>query len=244
MPGVHFFRFLLTHEAHGVSVAGVPITFRGVNVTRQHAANQGSTGRLARLLSSRLSIALVASALTLLVVGSVALATQQRRATAPINGCYEKSFGRLRVVSNLAFCRANETPLSWSTGGGGGGGASIIAGSAEFVDATTTYGFLGISGAPRLASSTTGSDTPLPGAGTLSSFTLSVEALSGGTVVATVYNSDAATSVTCTITAPATSCVDGSHTAAFGAGDRLSIRIQHFGAGPLRHVRWSALYGA
>jgi hypothetical protein len=84
-------------------------------------------------------------------------------------------------------------------------------------------------------------------AGTLSQFRIRLAAAAGGngtSYLFTVRKNGAATSVTCTATAAATSCSDTTNSVTFAAGDLLSIEADPSTSQPTDNleVRWTAKY--
>jgi hypothetical protein len=125
---------------------------------------------------------------------------------------------------------------------GAAAGGSPIGGVVTFVDPLDTAGFIGMGGEANLTLSSADAGSPIPAAGTLSGFRARLTAAPAGPVVFTLFVNDAATSVTCTIAAPDTTCTDGAHTVALAAGNTVSVGVTN-GSGLLRHVRWSARVG-
>jgi collagen triple helix repeat protein len=138
---------------------------------------------VARVFSSRLSTAVAASLLTLIVAGTVgtAIATIPSTPAAVITGCYSAHNGRLRVIDAQAgeHCRRHEIEISWNqkgakgdtgatgdrgptgaTGAKGSTGATGAAGTAGATGATGPSGATGSSGATGAKGSTgaTGAD--------------------------------------------------------------------------------------
>jgi hypothetical protein len=85
---------------------------------------------------------------------------------------------------------------------------------------------------------------PIPADGTISNFyvTLSGPPGTGKSWTFVVHNGTTDTAVTCTVQGLATSCVDLTNSAAFGAGDFLSIRVIGSGSPALRSAQWSGLF--
>jgi hypothetical protein len=50
------------------------------------------------------------------------------------------------------------------------------------------------------------------------------------------------TTITCELTAAASSCSDLAHSVVFAAGDALAVRIQNATGTYIRNVRWTARY--
>jgi uncharacterized membrane protein len=68
-----------------------------------------------------------------------------------------------------------------------------------------------------------------------------------GTLTFTVQRNDAATPMTCSITATAPAltartCADTTDIVSFAAGDRISVEVQNGTRGYVKYVRWTARY--
>lgn len=58
---------------------------------------------------------MVAAVVTLAVIGGVAIANVGSSDDGNvINGCYQKKFGQLRIVSGPSECLKSEIPISWN----------------------------------------------------------------------------------------------------------------------------------
>jgi hypothetical protein len=126
----------------------------------------------------------------------------------------------------------------------GSPGMPFVGGSVAFVDAAEATGYSGLGGAPNVGGAHGDVASPVPVAGSLSALRASVGVMpTGTTVVVTLMKNDAATTHTCSIAAPATSCTGPAGTVAVAAGDTISVRIARTaGSSFLRNVRWSAAF--
>lgn len=120
----------------------------------------------------------------------------------------------------------------------------FVGGSATFVDASEATGYIGIAGAPGVEASHADIASPVPIAGSLRALRASVGTLPAGTTVAlTLMQNNLATAQTCSIVAPASSCVGPAGTVAVAAGDTISVRVVRSGTSTfLRNVRWAAAF--
>jgi hypothetical protein len=148
--------------------------------------------------------------------------------------------GTCATGTAVRVVNANGTVACQAVGAAAGG--SPIAGVVTFVDPADTSGFIGMGGEANLAPSVADAGSPVPTAGTLSGFRARLTAGAAGNVVFTLFVNGAATSVTCTVPAVQTTCVDGAHTVALVAGDNVAVGVTN-ASGLLRHVRWSARIG-
>jgi hypothetical protein len=84
--------------------------------------------------------------------------------------------------------------------------------------------------------------SPMPTSGTISNFTATVTTApqAGRTWTFTVRKAGAGTTVTCTISNPATSCTDSTHSVTFASGDLISIGVASAGNPTAAPGRWSA----
>jgi hypothetical protein len=84
----------------------------------------------------------------------------------------------------------------------------------------------------------------MPGAGTISTFNVRLNAAPGGSTSYTflIRRNNADTAVTCTITGSATSCADDVNSAGFLAGDLVSVRVAPSGGPSPRQMRWTARF--
>jgi hypothetical protein len=84
----------------------------------------------------------------------------------------------------------------------------------------------------------------MPAAGTLQNFYVFVQTApgAGASWTLTVRKTGAATAVTCTIAGTAQTCSDTTHTAAFAAGDLISVGIASSGSPPVTPGRWAAQF--
>jgi hypothetical protein len=113
----------------------------------------------------------------------------------------------------------------------------------DLIDAADTTGAIGLGGGATLAPDAASGDGILPRAGKLSGFGVHALPNAGsGDLVLTVAINDAATGVTCTITAPATSCSDAAHSVNASAGDKITVLVSNGTGDFVRFVRWTALY--
>ena len=115
-------------------------------------------------------------------------------------------------------------------GGGGGSGVTVYSGVAGISLSGTVYFSIG-GGAD--ASALPGTvDALMESAGTMSDFAASISIAlgTGASVVLTVYQNFATTAITCTITNPATTCVDTSHSIAFSPGDTIAVQAVFTGS--------------
>jgi len=121
----------------------------------------------------------------------------------------------------------------------------FVGGSATFVDGAEATGYIGIAGADGVAPTHTDVASPVPAAGTLRSFRGAVGTIqTGNGIVLMLMKNNAVTTLTCTIVAPATSCLaPAGTTAAVAAGDTISVRItRSAGTAYVRNVRWAASF--
>jgi hypothetical protein len=118
--------------------------------------------------------------------------------------------------------------------GGSSGGTTMTN------NATT---FLSLMGYSPSATESLGQQ-PMPAAGTLSNFTAGAGLVpaAGRTWAVTVDKNGSATTVTCTISNPANTCTDSTHSVSFSAGDLISVKVVPSGNPTAATGRWSAQY--
>jgi hypothetical protein len=124
-----------------------------------------------------------------------------------------------------------------------GAGVGTLVGTVDFVDAADTLGYIGPGGQMAVATTAARGDAVIPVAGTLRSLRVSATPnAASGSLKLTVMRNDAATTITCTIVAPATTCADATHTQAFAVGDRITVEMTNGTANSVRFLRWTAQY--
>ena len=122
------------------------------------------------------------------------------------------------------------TAAAASGGGGSGNGVTVYSGVAGISLSGTIYFPIG-GGADASALPGTVNALMETG-GTLKNFGVSISIATGNTtsVVLTVYQNFATTPITCTITNPATTCSDTTHSITFAAGDTISVQAVFTGS--------------
>ena len=122
------------------------------------------------------------------------------------------------------------TAAAASGGGGSGNGVTVYSGVAGISLSGTIYFPIG-GGADASALPGTVNALMETG-GTLKNFGASISIATGNTtsVVLTVYQNFATTPITCTITNPATTCSDTTHSITFAAGDTISVQAVFTGS--------------
>jgi hypothetical protein len=167
----------------------------------------------ARFFGSRLAIALVTSAVTVLVVGGAVATAVTHGSKAP------SAAGRQAAV-----------------------GQQVWNGFVPFIDPLDSTTYMGVGGSPRAATAPQAIGTMVDIAGTLGDFQARLASTpTSGTVTFTAYT-NAASTVTCTITPPAVACADAGHTLVLAADKILKIQVVNSGTGPIYGARWSATY--
>jgi hypothetical protein len=140
-----------------------------------------------------------------------------------------------------------DTGATGATGPAGPSGNTIIGGGTGSDSLSTS----GSSYVPAFASNvTTGGGAEalvqqvVPVGATLSNFYVRLSGTpgTGDSYIVTVRRDGAATAVTCTIGAAATSCNDLTHTATFTAGQLLSIQVTATGTPTSRTMLWTAQF--
>lgn len=129
------------------------------------------------------------------------------------------------TATNCLQVNGGNTSCSGGGGGGGGTGLTVYSGLAG-VSLTNATIYFPVGGG-SLANATEASVQTFQGsAGTVSGFGVSLSTSLGGTnsVVLTWRKNAAGQSVTCTITAPALTCSDTTHSFTFAASDTLDIQ--------------------
>jgi hypothetical protein len=169
---------------------------------------------------SHLVTAVVVSALTILVVGGAALANSvtSKGAAAATSAKIPAAAGRQAAVTQLAWY-----------------------GYVNFIDGLDQTSYMGIGGSARVETQPGAIGTVVDIAGTLGNFQARVAQAPSNAVTFTAYT-NAASSVTCTITPPAVSCSDNVDTLALTADKLLKIQVTNSGTGPIYGARWSATY--
>jgi hypothetical protein len=168
-----------------------------------------------------LVIAVIACALTILVVGGAAFANSVtgKGSAAPKASKIPAAAGRQAAVSQLAWY-----------------------GYVNFIDPLDTTSYMGIGGSARVETQPGAIGTVVDIAGTMGNFQARLaQTPSNGTVTFTAYT-NAPSSVTCTITPPAVACSDNVDTLALTADKLIKVQVVNSGTGPLYGARWSATY--
>lgn len=120
---------------------------------------------------------------------------------------------------------------------GADGGPAQLFGTADFVDAADTRGFIGLGGDPTVELEESDAASVLTTTGTVHSFTF--VHVAGPSVAYEVMHNGSGTGIGCTTSAQCTA-VDGLVVA---AGDTISIQVAHQGTS-VHDVRWSATLAA
>ena len=130
--------------------------------------------------------------------------------------------------------------------GPAGNGVNLLSGGVPFVDALDTDGFVGIGEFPYVRPTSALAATKVAAGGRVSNFTASLGSSAGATgpVVFIVFKNGTATSVTCSIPAGSSSCIDMTDSVLFAAGDTFSLEIQNQSNVFLLNAGWTAGYGA
>jgi len=162
--------------------------------------------------------AVVSSAATLLVVGGAALAVNQQ------------SSGPHAKRSPAAAHRAAAV------------GQQVWSGFVDFIDALDTTTYLGIGGQTHAAVTPGAVGTAVVIAGTMGNLRARLtSAPVGGSVTFTAYT-NAASTLTCTITPPGTNCSDSVDSLALASDKLIKVQVVNNGTGPLYGARWSATF--
>jgi hypothetical protein len=119
--------------------------------------------------------------------------------------------------------------------------ATVLRGFVSLVDPSQGTSYSGPFGTQNAADAADEVAQPALVAGTIDA--LRIDAIApgnGGSVVATLLKNGAATDLTCTVAADATTCSDAAHTTTVTTGDTLALRVGNPGATSLFNVRWAA----
>jgi len=193
-------------------------------------------------LRGRRATVIGSATVALLVAGGFAVAAIPGPG-GTITGCYSNTDGSLRVVNAATDCSVAETVLTWNQTGPAGSGIGVLAGAVDFVDAADATGYVGPGGQAQVAPTVASGNAIMPMAGTVRSFKVAATpTAASGMITFTLLRNNLATPITCTITAPAKSCVDAGHEQAFSASHRMTVRVQNATNNSVRFVRWTAQY--
>ena len=118
-------------------------------------------------------------------------------------------------------------------------GKPVVSGGVGFVDPLDVAGFVSLGTSTMTAATSTAIASSLPTAGTLSNLNIHL-VHSTGSVTATVYVNGTATTMTCTVAAPANVCSDASDTKVVSAGDTISVKIDNTNAQAITNFSWTA----
>jgi hypothetical protein len=121
---------------------------------------------------------------------------------------------------------------------GPSGGSPVLSGGVDFVDPLDTTGFVGLGRREMVAPTARAAGAPIPVAGTLSKLNVQLGAAADASV--TVFVNGVASPLTCAVTPPAATCVDGTRSVNLTASDTVAVQIQNPGGVAISDVMWTA----
>ena len=117
----------------------------------------------------------------------------------------------------------------------------VLGGSATFVDATETTGYIGLTGSQNVGTASSAVQAPLPVAGTITNLRARLASGAPSAVTLTLQVGGADKALTCQIASAGTSCADtvAGHAVTVAAGDLIDVKVAH-ATGSLSGVVWTA----
>jgi hypothetical protein len=134
---------------------------------------------------------------------------------------------------------AGATGTTGATGPvGPSSGNPILAGGVGFIDPLDTSGYVSLGTSRMVAATSASIAATIPAPGTFSKLNIHL-VHTVGSVTATVYVNGAATMVTCTVAAAASTCSDATHTAVLAPGDTISVKVDNTNAAAVTDFSWT-----
>ncbi|MDD0857963.1 hypothetical protein NHF46_09700 [Arthrobacter alpinus] len=127
-------------------------------------------------------------------------------------------------------------------GPAGSSGATVFLGSAKFIDAADTTGFLALSGGSAVVPAFADASTIMPATGTISH--LNVQISTGASVKVTVVINGVPSGASCVVTAPAVSCTNPDSTATIAKDLPVALKVENLNGQPVRNLRYSMAFKA
>lgn len=125
-------------------------------------------------------------------------------------------------------------------GPAGSSGATVFLGSAKFIDAADTTGFLALSGGSAVVPAFADASTMVPATGTISH--LNVQISTGASVKVTVVINGVPSAASCVVTAPAVSCANPDSTATIAKDLPVALKVENLNGQPVKNLRYSMAF--
>jgi hypothetical protein len=120
------------------------------------------------------------------------------------------------------------------------GGTPVLSGGVPFIDPLDLSGYVSVGTVRMVAATPSLVNVTIPAAATLKQFYVRL-AHTTGSVTATAYVNNVATSLTCTVAAAVATCSDTADSVVVAAGDLVAIRVDNTNAAAITNFSWTAV---